>query len=317
MVVGDVPVETHQILVVVLVGGEVGVGTGVIAVVLGQEVAHGLHIALLGARDILGGVGHTVVGSAPAGHHGRLEGVLIVGKKEELVLEDGSAQSKTVSGETVAARVGHGSAVHTVAVHVLIVVVHIGRALEGVGTRLGDGVDGTAHEVGLPHIEGRDSHLHLLDGIHGDGGAAAGQAGGETEVVVEVGTVETEVGGASVAAGHAHAVGIGRHTHKVGQAAAHGGHLHNLRIGEVGRGTYLLTGETRGPAAHHHLVEHGLVFGQGDIEAVVLAEGKLDAGESACGITDVGDGDAVGATYTHTLDIESSVDIGDGGILCA
>ena len=243
VVVGDVPVEAHQILIVVLVGGEVGVGTGVIAVVLGQEVAHGLHVALLGARDILSGVGHTIVGGTPAGHHSGLEGVLIVGEEEKLVLEDGAAQGKTIGGEAVAARVGHGGAVHTVAVHVLIVVVNVGRALEGVGTRLGDGVDGTAHEVGLPHVEGRDSHLHLLDGIHGDGGAAAGQAGGETEVVVEVGTVETEVGGASVAAGHAHAVGIGRHTHKVGQAAAHGGHLHNLRVGEVGGGACLLTGK--------------------------------------------------------------------------
>jgi hypothetical protein len=93
-------------------------------------------------------------------------------------------------------------------VHILIIIIEIGRTPERVGARLGDGVDAAAYEIGLAHIVRGYHDLHLVDGFEGDGIASTGKHGIETEVIVEVGTVETEIGGTTVTAGEAHAVGI-------------------------------------------------------------------------------------------------------------
>ena len=58
---------------------------------------------------------------------------------------------------------------------VLVLMVDVGRSLEGVGTRLCDGVHTASDEVGLAHVVGRDDDLQLLDGIDGDGVSAAGE----------------------------------------------------------------------------------------------------------------------------------------------
>ena len=83
--------------------------------------------------------------------------------------------------------------------HELVVVIDIGRSLDGVGTGLGDGVDTTADEVGLADIIRSDDDLHFLDGIDGDRASATRKVVGKTEVVVEVGTIDGEVGVTSVA----------------------------------------------------------------------------------------------------------------------
>ena len=98
--------------------------------------------------------------------------------------------------------------VDTVTAQVLVTVVDVGRALEGVGTRLGDGVDTTTDEVGLTHIEGCNNHLYFLDGIKRDGVTTTRQLITQTEVIVEVGTVDGEVCRTTVTTSKAHAIGV-------------------------------------------------------------------------------------------------------------
>ncbi len=76
--------------------------------------------------------------------------------------------------------------------------IYIGGSLEGVGSGLRDGVDTSSDEVGLAHVKRRNDNLNLLDGIDGDRAAAAREAGRKAEVVVEIGSVDSEVGGTSV-----------------------------------------------------------------------------------------------------------------------
>ena len=82
----------------------------------------------------------------------------------------------------------------------------VGTATELVGTTLGNGVNTTTDEVGLTNIVGRDHNLHLLDSLDADGVATTGQVVAQTEVVVEVGTVNGEVGSTAIGTGKTHAV---------------------------------------------------------------------------------------------------------------
>src|SRR6185295_3415943 len=65
--------------------------------------------------------------------------------------------------------------------------------LELVGAALGDGVDAGAGEAALAHVEGRDGHLYLRDGVEGHGlgvGLPARRGIVEPEGVAEVRSVE-------------------------------------------------------------------------------------------------------------------------------
>ena len=81
--------------------------------------------------------------------------------------------------------------------------------MELVGTRLGDGVDAAADEVGLTDVEGGNHDLNFFKSVHGDGGATTREVAAQTEVVVEVGTINSEVGGTTVATSKAHTVCVG------------------------------------------------------------------------------------------------------------
>ena len=88
--------------------------------------------------------------------------------------------------------------VDAVTAHVLVAVIGIGSTSECVRTTLGDGIDAAADEVRLAYVERGDNYLHFFDGIHRDGISATGKVGTQSEVVVEVGTVDGEVRGTSV-----------------------------------------------------------------------------------------------------------------------
>ena len=171
------------------------------------------------------------------------------------VLHDGAAESEAVDGLAFVGASAEVLTVDAVAAEVLVGIIYVGRAFEVVRTRLRDGVHATADEVGLTHVERSHNHLHFLDSVHRDGVAAAGKRFGKTEVVVEVGSVDGEVGRASVAAGEAHAVGIRRHAGEVGDAAVHSGSGENLSLRDVGGGAGFLCRELAGTASDNKFAE--------------------------------------------------------------
>ena len=164
-------------------------------------------VAQGGARDESISVTDAVLGSTPAVNDGRLLGHLTVYKEEELVLPDGATKGETVGGHLVLlTRLRNLITVYSVTAHVLVAVEDVGAAAEGVGTALGDGVHATTDEVGLTHVVGRNHNLHFLDCLDRNGVATTGQTVAQTEVVIEVGTVNGEVGQTAVGTGKAHAV---------------------------------------------------------------------------------------------------------------
>ena len=98
MLVGDIPVETDQELVVLLVGGESGVGTCIIVITVGHVILDRLKVGQSGARDVVVGIGHSVFRTAPALGNGGSSLPLGIGKEEEFVLQDRTAQSEAPSG---------------------------------------------------------------------------------------------------------------------------------------------------------------------------------------------------------------------------
>ena len=201
--------------------------------------------------------------------------------------------------------------------HVLVLVVHIGRAPELVGTGLGDGIDAAADEVRLAHVERGDHHLHFLDGIDGDRGAAAREALGEAEIVVEVCTVHGEVHVTAVGTGETHAVTAVRgDLRQVRDAAGNRRHREHLRLGDVrGSASLLLRRELGGRGRNDDGL--GQEFGGLlDRRVQVVGLGQL---EGYVGVVDLlvaqaGHLDPVGTAGAHTLDGVQAVRIGYGAV---
>ena len=204
---GYVPVQTGEQLVIVLVGGEVGIGTRVITIFALHVVAHAGQVGERGARDVLVGNSDTVLRSTPHVHDGRLLGHLTIDEEEQLVLDDRATDVGAIGShlEFLAGLTDLG-AFYSITTHVLVAVEDVGAATELVGTTLGNGVHTTTDEVGLTNVIGRDNNLQLLDSLDADGVTTTGQVVAQTEVVVEVGTVNGEVGSTSVGTGKTHTV---------------------------------------------------------------------------------------------------------------
>ena len=79
--------------------------------------------------------------------------------------------------------------------------IDISGSLEGVGTGLCDSVDTTTDEVGLAHVVRGNHDLKFLNGVNRDRIATTGKSGAKAEVVIEVRSVNSEVGGTSVHTG--------------------------------------------------------------------------------------------------------------------
>ena len=166
VVAGDVPVQANQELGVLLISRIIGVRTGVITILALHEIRNGLHVSLSSTRNVVGGI-HLAIGrSTPTVYYGWLFDLLEVGKEEQPVLDDRAAQGEAIGCLTVlVASTTELLSTHGIALHVLVLVIDVGRALEGVRTRLGDGIDTTAHEVSLTNVIRRNDYLELLDGI--------------------------------------------------------------------------------------------------------------------------------------------------------
>ena len=311
VLVGDVPVDAGKNLVVVLVGREVGVGTRVVAVVAGHVVAHSSEVAQLGARNIVVGNGHTVARTTPAVYDGRSLHHFTVDEEEQLVLQNRAAKGETVGGLLVLCTCsGDLLTLNSVTTHVLVAVIDVGSTAERVRTRLRDGVHTTTDEVGLTDIVGRNHHLQLLDSIDRDGVATAGELVGETEVVVEVGTINREVGSTAVATGEAHTVtSIRRKASHVGDSTAHRRQIRDLLAVDVGRSTGLLGSKLRSLTRDDDFVQLVGIFRKPNTEVVGLTQLELDALEGLRLEADVAHGNSIRTARTHTLDAESAIHV--------
>ena len=317
VVVGDVPVDATEQLEVVFVGAPVGVRTRVVAVLLLKELSDAVEVALLCTRDVLVDVSLAVIRRSPAVSYARHLCIFGVGEEEELVLHDRAAEGEAVGRCAVLAALAEVGVVNAVAVHVLVVVVDVCRTLECVRTRLCYGVDAAADEVGLAHIVRRNHYLHLVDGVHRDRIAAARELRCQTEVVVEVRTVECEVCRTSVTACEAHAVSVRREACDVRDAAVDGRNVLHLCLRDVGRCTGLLACELRTLCAYYYLAQLVLVFAHVHVEVVGLTELQSDARNVLLGVADVANSHLVRTADTHTLDGIASVDVSRCGVACA
>ena len=313
MAVRDVPVDAGQNLGVLLVSRKTCVRACVVAVLVLQMVVHLLHIRLQRT-------GHhtfclfTVLTRAILYNLSRSLLFFVVHKEEQLVLDDGTTQREAVGSLGLIGTCSQVLAVDAVTAHVLVAVIGIGSTSERVRTTLGNGVDAAAYEVRLAHVEGSHHYLHLFDGIHGDGVAAAGEVGTKSEVIVEVGTVDSEVRGTSVTAGKTHAVGIGRKAGNVTDAAVHGGKLRYLCRRDVGSGTRLFSSELGLGSRHNHFVQQLGRFTHLYVQVVYLTQLKGDVLINNRLIADIGNLHPVGTTSAHTLDRIASIDVGHGSV---
>ena len=311
----DVPVETGQNLGVGLVAREVGVGTGVVTVL-------GLHILLNGGQVGFGTAGNAGIGvrftalvCAVLDHLTRVLLLFEVDEEEEFVLDDGTADGGTDNAVGFSLAVATVNAGDGVTAHVLVAVVAVNRALEGVGTGLGDSVDTAADEVGLADVIRRNHHLDLFESIHGDRGAAAGELVGKTEVVVEVGTVDGEVGGTTVTAGEAHAVCIRGDAGQVGDAAVHRRHLLHLLAVDARRSAGLLGSELRSRSDDNDLFQLGCSGLQRCVLDIHFTEVQRDALIDDGFATHHLNLDIIRAARTHTHDGVTAFGVGDSIVL--
>ncbi len=143
----------------------------------------------------------------PAVGNGRSLSNLTVYEEEQFILEDRTAERHTVNSLPVSGTcAGNLLLLNSVTTHILVLVIDVSRTLESVSTRLSDSVDTTTDEVSLADIIRRNNDLQLLDSIDRNRVAATREVIAQTEVVVEIGTIDREVGSTSVRTGEAHLV---------------------------------------------------------------------------------------------------------------
>ena len=197
-----------------------------------------------------------------------------------------------------------------------IVVVHAG--VPQVGTGLGNGVDGTALETALAHVEGRDVHTDLLNGVQGDGAAAGGKVLADAEGVVERGAVNGDGRAAVVAAAHRETAGGGGtlrgEGHHIVHAAGNRGDALDFLAADVGGDTVALAAEAGGVGHHQGFAEFlGLGVHPG-VQDGLFAQFQVDLVEHHALVTQVGDFDAVRAAGAHTVDQVAAFGVGHGAV---
>ena len=316
VLLADVPVDAGEKLQVALVLVVVVVGTRIVVVVPDEEILHLLRLAFPDAGDHAGLVLDTVRRRTPFDDFGRARGTFGVDKEEELVLHDRTAQGEAVGGLALR-RALEVHPVHPVAVHVLVLVIGVGRSPERVRTGLGDGVDTAADEVGLADVIRGHHDLDFLDGVDGNRVAAARKGRRKTEVVIHVRTVHGEVGGTPGTAGEIHPVAaVGRELGHVGETPADGGHLDHLLRGDVRGGARLLHRRELGRGSGD---DDGLGQELGGLRELCVQVERLGQLEGDVGVVDLlvtqaGHLDPVGTAGAHALDGVQAVRIGHGAV---
>ena len=319
MIVGNVPVDAGKNLVVFLVGREAGPRTGVISVLVLNMLAHALKVGKSTLRYEVVSISHTILRSHPAIGYSRSLYEFTTGEEEELILDNRSSESKSVSSLTVLlARTWNLLIVNGITTKVLILMIDISRTLVCVGTRLSDSVHTTTDEVGLTYIKRRDNHLHFLDSVDRDRITSTRKSIRESEVLIEVGTVNSEVGSTTVRALECHSVtSVGREASHVCDRTAYSWHGSHLSACDVRSSTHSLDVEFRSLTLNNHFAEHLSVFVHCGVEVVSLTELEYYTIHLLGLITNVADGDLVRTARTHTIDVKLTFGVCYCYVACA
>ena len=206
----------------------------------------------------------------------------------------------------------------------LVGVVRVGGTFDGIGTGLGDGVDRTAREAGLAHVERCHDDLDFFDGVQGDrvgvGLAAVGTGTGQAEGIIGHGAVDLEGIVAVVGTGERDAAALVHRRLRsvldhVVDTAVDGRHRldHALAEGGAGAGDAGIEGFLR----HDR---HGVQFVGGlelGVEFIGFTEFQGDVLVTEGAHAEEGDFHGVGTAGTHALDGIAAVIVGDGGVLGA
>ena len=164
--VGDVPVQTGHQLVVALISGEAGPAASIVTILVPYIIGNGLQILVRCTRNVVVGICFAILRTSPTVHDRRNLDHFTVHEEEQLVLDDRTTKGETVgSGLRLLTGTCNLLTLNSITLHVLILVVDVGTSLEGVRTRLGNGVHTTTNEVGLTNIIRRNHNLKFLNGI--------------------------------------------------------------------------------------------------------------------------------------------------------
>ena len=313
----DVPVQTNEGLHVALVSREVGIRTCVVTILILHIGRNFLKIRQLGTRDVVVGILHSVLRASPTVGNSWSLGVFEVTEDEKFVLDDRSTKGKAIGGLTVGSTCSADLfALNGISAHILVTMIYVSGSLHGVGTRLGDSIHTSSDEVGLTYVKRRDNNLQFLDGIDRNRAAASGELIAETEVVVEVCAVNSEVGSTSVRTCKAHPVSaVRRKAGYVSDITADGRKRSNLSIVDVSHSARLCRVELCSSSRNHHLVQHLRRFAHLVVEDVGLTQRECYIVDDACLIAHVRNGNLVRTTGAHTLNRVTSVNVSNSAIL--
>ena len=166
--------------------------------------------------------------------------------------------------------------------------INIGRAFECICTRLCNGVHTTTDEIGLTNIVGRDNNLQLLDGINRNRVTTTRKVTAKSEVIVEIGTINSEVSSTWVTSCKCHSVtSIRRKAGNINDRTVYSRQIGYLRTVDVGGSTGLLCSKLRCLTADNNLRELCSILREPDSDIVGLSELKYDTLDSLWLITDV------------------------------
>ena len=205
----------------------------------------------------------------------------------------------------------------------LVVVIGEIGSMEIVVTLLGDGVDTTAREAALTHIEGGNHHLDFLNSVHRDGVGtcltAIGSARCQTEYIVLHRTVDLEAVVAVVAAGkrdtaYLRTVGHRHVLHHIIHIALNRGSLGNLHLAEVARCACLLLTAL---ACDNHLAQCTGVGHHVHLQLIGITQLEIHIVVNAGLIAHIRHLNTIGTAGAHTLNGEAAVHVRHGVVLGA
>ena len=255
--------------------------------------------------------------------------MLIVNKEEELVLHNGASERYTgvvfalfLIFRGISCTVREGIFITD---EVLVVAVIISRTVEGVGTRLGDSVNGTTRKSTLPYVERCYIHLYLLYGLHGEGLCASltsiRSCRGQTKHVVVHSAVYHERVVSVVCSGkrHSSSVGcseLGIEPGYVGNTMSNTWHVVDV-VGVDALGGARLCGIQPALSCYNQLVKHFGILLHGATQVLRLAQQKVHIVEGLGLVSHIRHIHLVRSTYTHTRNGVSAIDVSHCAIDCS
>ena len=295
MCLADVPVQTDKPLV--------GVARHVTRSISTSIVAKRLELLLYLISLSLGDIGVALPWDVVRWIH--LLDILPVGEEEELVLDNRATEGKAhrILKLLVELLTALDILTWSRAKEVLVVVVIVDRAMEGICPRLRNRVHTTAREARLADIKGGDHHLKCIDCFERDSILPRGT---ETKDVVvhcsiNLEAIETAVGSCERTA----TIGLGSELGDVIDTTRHGRHTLDITTREARAGTCLLKVKVTSllPRDDHILDLCSTVL-QCDLEVLRFTEGEVNIAQGKGFVADVRNSEGVRTTRSHPSDAE-------------